>query len=94
LALGWNQSLHSFAYSGAVCDNDLFLDNSDRATPSIRDQMEYYYQQQDLAPDAETVFAFSVGVSDIHQAFMEQPGKSQQSQEPSHHSTHSSLPLF
>ncbi|KAI8076785.1 uncharacterized protein BX664DRAFT_47045 [Halteromyces radiatus] len=72
---GWNASLHSFAYSGAVCDNALFPNNTSTYynTPSIQDQVEFYYQQHMNLDPSETVFAFWVGVNDIHHAFKEQP---------------------
>lgn len=68
LAVGWNASLYSFAFDGAVCDNALFSDNS-TYTPSIRDQIEAYYNQQlDLDPE-ETIYAFWIGINDIERSF-------------------------
>lgn len=68
LAVGWNASLYSFAFDGAVCDNDLF-GKDDTAMPSIKDQVEMHYNEKmDLNPD-ETVYAFWVGMNDIEQAF-------------------------
>ncbi|ORY92216.1 GDSL-like Lipase/Acylhydrolase-domain-containing protein [Syncephalastrum racemosum] len=68
LAVGWNASLYSFAFDGAVCDNALFSDNS-TYVPSIRDQVEAYYNQQlDLDPE-ETIYAFWIGINDIERSF-------------------------
>ncbi|KAI9487226.1 MAG: GDSL-like Lipase/Acylhydrolase-domain-containing protein [Benjaminiella poitrasii] len=69
LAVGWNASLYSFAFSGAVCNNDMYSDQND--IPSIVDQVEIYYKQHlDLNKD-ETVFIFWVGVNDIYKIFEE-----------------------
>ncbi|ORZ25124.1 hypothetical protein BCR42DRAFT_399424 [Absidia repens] len=75
VATGWNASLHSFAYSGALCHNPDPTNNMTATyhTPSIEDQVEFYYQQHlDLDP-TETVFAFWFGVNDIHQIYKENP---------------------
>ncbi|KAI7890509.1 GDSL-like Lipase/Acylhydrolase-domain-containing protein [Mucor mucedo] len=64
LAAGWNASLYSFAYSGSVCDNAMFKSIEDK-TPSLKDQMEAYYNLNlNLKPE-ETVYAFWFGVQDI-----------------------------
>lgn len=64
LAAGWNASLYSFAYSGSVCDNSMFKSIEDK-TPSLKDQMEAYYNLNlNLKPE-ETVYAFWFGVQDI-----------------------------
>ncbi|CAO3633973.1 unnamed protein product [Cunninghamella blakesleeana] len=71
VATGWNASLHSFAYSGAVCDNNLYNHNVSAyyITPSITDQLEHYYNQHLNMDPSNTVFGIWVGVNDIHQAF-------------------------
>ncbi|KAJ8663841.1 hypothetical protein O0I10_000115 [Lichtheimia ornata] len=70
LAVGWNASLYSFAFDGAVCDNALFNDTSDDdALPSIVDQIEMYYNQQLNLEPSETVYAFWVGLNDIERGF-------------------------
>lgn len=69
LAVGWNASLYSFAFDGAVCDNGLFNDTSDDALPSIVDQIEMYYNQQLNLEPSETVYAFWVGLNDIERGF-------------------------
>ncbi|CAO3628442.1 unnamed protein product [Cunninghamella echinulata] len=73
VAAGWDASLHSFAYSGAVCDNSLYNHNISAyyITPSIADQVEYFYNQHLTIDPSDTVFSFWVGVNDIHQAFKE-----------------------
>ncbi|CEP19118.1 hypothetical protein [Parasitella parasitica] len=66
LALGWNVSLYSFAYSGSVCDNGMYnsIAREDRV-PSLKDQLEAYYNLDlDLKPQ-ETVFAFWFGIHDV-----------------------------
>ncbi|ORZ01107.1 GDSL-like Lipase/Acylhydrolase-domain-containing protein [Syncephalastrum racemosum] len=69
VAVGWNASLHSFAYSGAACDNALFPNiSAEEQMPSLRDQLEMFYSlQMDLDP-AETVYAIWVGTNDIQKA--------------------------
>ncbi|KAL1932510.1 hypothetical protein VTP01DRAFT_8188 [Rhizomucor pusillus] len=72
VAVGWNTSLYSFAYTGAACDNALFpnISQSD-LMPSIRDQMELYYRL-DLNLDPEnTLFAIWVGVNDIQKTYQQ-----------------------
>ncbi|KAI8333468.1 GDSL-like Lipase/Acylhydrolase-domain-containing protein [Chlamydoabsidia padenii] len=68
LAVGWNASLYSFAFSGATCDRTLYHHDksSTSAPPSIIDQVEMYYNQQlDLVPE-DTIYAFWVGYTDIY----------------------------
>ncbi|OAD76695.1 carbohydrate esterase family 16 protein [Phycomyces blakesleeanus NRRL 1555(-)] len=72
LAVGWNATLHSFAYTGATCDRARFssvmrYDDS----PSIKDQVEMYYHQSLNHDPAETVYAILVGASDIHKSFLQ-----------------------
>lgn len=68
LAVGWNASLYSFAYSGSVCDTGIY--NSipkENRVPSLRDQLEAYYNLNlNLKPE-ETVYAFWFGVQDVHE---------------------------
>ncbi|KAI8973701.1 GDSL-like Lipase/Acylhydrolase-domain-containing protein [Mycotypha africana] len=70
LAVGWNASLYSFAFSGAVCDNDLYP-KENTFIPSITDQIEMFYEQYQAdhidIKDAmnETVFIFWVGLNDV-----------------------------
>ncbi|KAI8072733.1 GDSL-like Lipase/Acylhydrolase-domain-containing protein [Gongronella butleri] len=75
VAAAWNASLHSFAYSGAVCDNALYPNNTSiyYTTPSIMDQVEFYYTQHLNMDPSDTVYAFWVGVNDVHQMFKENP---------------------
>ncbi|CAO0799720.1 unnamed protein product [Mucor circinelloides] len=66
LAVGWNASLYSFAYSGSVCDTGMYnsIAQEDRV-PSLRDQLEAYYNLNlNLKPE-ETVYAFWFGVQDV-----------------------------
>ncbi|GAN03761.1 GDSL family lipase [Mucor ambiguus] len=66
LAVGWNASLYSFAYSGSVCDTGMYnsIAKEDRV-PSLRDQLEAYYNLNlNLKPE-ETVYAFWFGVQDV-----------------------------
>lgn len=75
LAVGWNASLYSFAFSGATCDRSLYhaktsnngsSSSSASAPPSIVDQLEMYYKQQlGLTPE-DTIYAFWVGHTDIY----------------------------
>ncbi|OBZ83967.1 hypothetical protein A0J61_07985 [Choanephora cucurbitarum] len=63
LALGWNASLYSFAFSGSVCDHNLYGSTSD--IPSLKDQLEAYYTLRlNLKPE-ETVYAFWIGTQDV-----------------------------
>lgn len=66
LAVGWNASLYSFAYSGAVCDSSLYNTIAEEnRMPSLKDQMDHYYNLKlDLKPE-ETVYAFWFGIQDI-----------------------------
>ena len=76
LAVGWDASIYSFAYNGAVCDNDLFASDTSNAMPSIKDQIEMYYNEQlNLEPN-ETVYAFWVGLNDMDVAFKQENGTS------------------
>jgi hypothetical protein len=66
LAVGWNASLYSFAFSGSVCDNSIYntIAEEDRV-PSLRDQLEAYYNLNlNLNPE-ETVYAFWFGIQDV-----------------------------
>ncbi|KAI8638497.1 hypothetical protein BD408DRAFT_422907 [Parasitella parasitica] len=66
LALGWNVSLYSFAYSGSVCDTGMFksIAKEDRV-PSLKDQLEAYHDLNLGLNPQETVFAFWFGVQDV-----------------------------
>ncbi|CAO3599850.1 unnamed protein product [Absidia cylindrospora] len=69
LAVGWNASLYSFAFNGATCDQSTHSDTINTSSitpPTIVDQIEMYYQQKlKLAPE-DTIYAFWVGYTDIH----------------------------
>lgn len=69
LAVGWNASLYSFAFSGAVCNNDMY--SNDNFIPSITDQVEMFYSQKSLrALDMEeTAIIFWIGVNDVFKMF-------------------------
>ncbi|KAI9019562.1 hypothetical protein CLU79DRAFT_240706 [Phycomyces nitens] len=72
LAVGWNATLHSFAYTGATCDRARFssvMRHDD--SPSIKDQVEMYYHQSFNHNPEETVYAIFVGASDIHKSFQQ-----------------------
>ncbi|KAF7724382.1 hypothetical protein EC973_001107 [Apophysomyces ossiformis] len=70
LAVGWNASLHSFATSGAMCDNAPFSNLTDlETTSSVKDQVEHYYSLSLNHTVNETVFAFWVGATDIQNTF-------------------------
>ncbi|KAI9305100.1 GDSL-like Lipase/Acylhydrolase-domain-containing protein, partial [Cunninghamella echinulata] len=63
LAVAWNASLYSFAFSGSTCDDSNKMTST---APSIVDQIEMYYNQQlNLEPE-NTVYAFWIGYSDLH----------------------------
>lgn len=68
LAVGWNASLYSFAYSGSVCDTGIYNSIAkENRVPSLRDQLEAYYNLNlNLKPE-ETVYAFWFGVQDVHE---------------------------
>ncbi|GAA5815609.1 hypothetical protein MFLAVUS_009121 [Mucor flavus] len=68
LAVGWEASLYSFAFSGAVCNNSLYSEQ-DQFIPSVMDQVEMYYNQQLNLDSEETAVIFWVGVNDIYQIF-------------------------
>ena len=65
VAYAWNVSVYNFAFGGATCDSDLYaLDPSDKS-PSLRDQIEIYYDQKlDLKPE-ETIYAIWIGINDV-----------------------------
>ncbi|ORZ24592.1 GDSL-like Lipase/Acylhydrolase-domain-containing protein [Absidia repens] len=69
LAVGWNASLYSFAFNGATCDRSTHQGSRNTSSitpPTIVDQIEIYYQQKlKLAPE-DTIYAFWVGYTDIH----------------------------
>lgn len=71
LAVGWNASLYSFAFSGAVCNNDMYpeQDKKEEYIPSITDQVEMYYKENLRLKKEETVFIFWVGVNDVYKIF-------------------------
>ena len=70
LAVGWNASLYSFAFSGAVCDNAMYkTEKNQEFIPSITDQVEMYYNQHLALPSEETVFIIWVGVNDVYKIF-------------------------
>jgi hypothetical protein len=68
LAAGWNASLYSFAHSGSVCDSMMYKSIAEEnKMPSLKDQMEAYYNLKlDLNPE-ETVYAFWFGNQDIYE---------------------------
>ncbi|KAI9281955.1 GDSL-like Lipase/Acylhydrolase-domain-containing protein [Sporodiniella umbellata] len=67
LAVAWDAALHSFAYSGAVCDNTAYANqNFKQYIPSIKDQVEMYYHQNLTLNPEETVFAIWIGVNDVY----------------------------
>ncbi|GAN10432.1 GDSL lipase/acylhydrolase [Mucor ambiguus] len=70
LAAGWNASLYSFAFSGAVCNNDMYP-SDDNFIPSITDQVEMFYSQKNLRDlnMEETAIIFWVGVNDVFKMF-------------------------
>ncbi|ORX45907.1 hypothetical protein DM01DRAFT_1339863 [Hesseltinella vesiculosa] len=57
LAVGWDASLHSFAFSGSVCNAS--------SSVSIVDQAEMYYQQHLELDPQYTIYAFWVGHADV-----------------------------
>lgn len=70
LAVGWNASLYSFAFSGAVCDNIMYPKNSQKDyIPSITDQVEMYYKENLHLNTEETAIVFWVGLNDIYNIF-------------------------
>lgn len=69
LAVGWEASLYSFAFSGSVCNNNMYKDQQD--IPSIVDQVEMYYKQNLSLKAEETAVIFWVGVNDIYKIFEE-----------------------
>ncbi|KAG0172223.1 hypothetical protein DFQ28_011274 [Apophysomyces sp. BC1034] len=70
LAVGWNASLLSFAISGATCDNAPFVNLTEsEPMPSVKDQIEHYYNLSLNHSMNETIFAFWVGAADIHNTF-------------------------
>ncbi|CEP08360.1 hypothetical protein [Parasitella parasitica] len=76
LAVGWNASLYSFAFSGAACNNDLYSSQQQNQEfiPSITDQVEMFYDQEDLRSldMQETVVIFWVGVNDVFKILEQQ----------------------
>lgn len=70
LAVGWNASLYSFAFSGAVCNNDMYPSDNN-FIPSITDQVEMFYNQKNLREldMEETAIIFWVGVNDVFKLF-------------------------
>lgn len=74
LAVGWNASLYSFAFSGAVCNNDMYSNQKQQKEefiPSITDQVEMFYNQKTLKDlnMEETAIIFWVGVNDVYKIF-------------------------
>lgn len=76
LAVGWNASLYSFAFSGAVCENDMYLkqSSSESFIPSIVDQVEMFYKQNLQLNMDETAIVFWVGVNDVYKIFEKNKG--------------------
>jgi hypothetical protein len=65
LAYAWNVSVYNFAFGGATCDSDLYaLDPADKS-PSLRDQIEIYYDQKLHLEPEETIYAIWIGINDI-----------------------------
>jgi hypothetical protein len=79
LAVGWNASLYSFAFSGAVCDNGMYPEqpSSESYIPSIIDQVEMYYKQNLQLNMKETAIVFWVGVNDVYKVFEKNEGNLQ-----------------
>lgn len=66
LAAGWNATLHSFAYSGSVCDSSMYNSiTAENRVPSLKDQLDNYYNLKLNFDPAETVYAFWFGTQDI-----------------------------
>lgn len=76
LAVGWNASLYSFAFSRAVCDNEMYPEQAVNETfiPSITDQVEMYYKQNLQLNMDETAIVFWVGVNDVYKIFEKDNG--------------------
>ncbi|KAI7850520.1 hypothetical protein BDC45DRAFT_572766 [Circinella umbellata] len=75
VAVAWNASLYSFAYTGSACDNDLFPNVSAAdQMPSIRDQIEMFYNLDMNVDPSETVFAVYVGINDIQKSYQQSIG--------------------
>ncbi|KAI9362316.1 GDSL-like Lipase/Acylhydrolase-domain-containing protein [Pilaira anomala] len=68
LAVGWNASLYSFAFSGAVCNNS-YYEPQLPFIPSVTDQVEMYYKQDLNLNVEETAIIFWIGINDIFQIF-------------------------
>ncbi|GAB5587393.1 hypothetical protein Unana1_02293 [Umbelopsis nana] len=65
LAYAWNVSVYNFAFGGATCDSDLYaLDPADKS-PSLRDQIEIYYDQKLNLKAEETIYAIWIGINDV-----------------------------
>lgn len=71
VAVGWNAALYSLAYTGAACDNALFPNVSD-LMPSLRDQIEMFYNLGLNMDPEDTVFAVWVGMNDIKKTYEQQ----------------------
>lgn len=70
LAVGWNASLYSFAFSGSVCNNDMYPSQKGADyIPSITDQVEMFYNEHLKLNSTETVFIYWVGVNDVYKIF-------------------------
>lgn len=70
LAVGWNASLYSFAFSGSVCNNDMYpAQKGADYIPSITDQVEMFYNERLNLNSTETVFIYWVGVNDVYKIF-------------------------
>ncbi|KAI9484698.1 hypothetical protein BDB00DRAFT_878539 [Zychaea mexicana] len=75
VAVAWNASLYSFAYTGSACDNELFPNVSAAdQMPSIRDQIEMFYNLDLNLDPTETVFAVWVGINDIQKSYQQSLG--------------------
>ncbi|KAI8060334.1 hypothetical protein BC940DRAFT_312119 [Gongronella butleri] len=60
LAVGWEATLHSFAYSGSVCNGTL-----GKSLSSIVDQTESYYHKELSLDPQSTIYAFWAGHQDL-----------------------------
>lgn len=78
LAVGWEAQLYNFAFSGAVCNNDMYATQKESYIPSIVDQVEMYYKQNLSLKAEETAVIFWVGVDDIYKIFDEFKQENQQ----------------
>ncbi|CEG77446.1 hypothetical protein RMATCC62417_12196 [Rhizopus microsporus] len=65
LASSWNATLYNFAYSGSVCDNNMYP-KTKQYIPSFKDQVEGYYKLELNLNSSETVYGVWFGLHDIN----------------------------